>query len=96
MGSRKVGLRDIQLCAGLEASIDGATHATAQRLREQHMTEPGCEVDGVRRSVGQDCSGNKRDGEGRGGSEIWRDRGSFSTTRGVENSERRGERGGQG
>ena len=35
----------LQLCVGLEAGIEGATHAVAQRRRERHMPEPGGEAD---------------------------------------------------
>ena len=30
----------LQLCAGLEANIEGANHALAQRWRERHVLEP--------------------------------------------------------
>ena len=35
----------LQLCAGLEACIEGATHAVAQRRRERHALETGGGVD---------------------------------------------------
>ena len=36
----KTACESLQLCAGLEAGIEGATHAVAQRRREQHAMEP--------------------------------------------------------
>ena len=37
----KTACGSIQICACIESSIEGATHAVAQRQRVRHMLEPG-------------------------------------------------------
>ena len=37
----KTACKSLQLCAGLEAGIEGATHAMEQRRRERTMPVPG-------------------------------------------------------
>ena len=36
----KTACRSLQLCAGLEAGIEGATHAVDQRRQERNVQDP--------------------------------------------------------
>ena len=81
----------LQLCAGLEAGIEGATHTVAKRRWERSGVRRRGRR-GVRRSGGQECGKTKRGGEVRGGRESQRDRISATTAR-ERSSEEEGGRG---
>ena len=85
----KTACGSLQLCADIEAVIEGATHAVAQIRREWSGARRQGRR-GVRKGGGKECGGTKKDGKFKGGSESWRDMRSAATTQGVELRGRRG------
>ena len=71
----KTACGSLQLCAGLEAGIEGETHVVAQRLQEIHILESeDGEDEGSEGAEEDSATASGRTGRARGGKKSWRDR----------------------